>query len=341
MAETNRQWLLRRRPEGMVGIEDFEYREAPVPTPQDGEVLVRSLYFGYDASQRIWITEHGGYMTPVGIGEPMRTMGIGQVVASRHPHYAEGDLVTGFLSWQDYVIARADGPMPLQVLPKADYPLSWNLGVLGVGGLTAYFAVTDVLKVQPTDTVVISAATGATGSIAGDICKAMGVKRVIGIAGGAEKCKWITEKAHYDAAVDYKSPDFVARLHELCPDGVDAYFDNVGGDMLDTLLEHMAPRGRIVICGAMASGYTSPDVPGPKKYMNICTKMLHVQGILLLFYRDRLQTGIETLARWIAEGKIHVEEEVVEGFEHAPRLLPLPFSGKNPGKLILKIADPS
>lgn len=337
----NRQWLLRRRPEGMVGVEDFEYREAPIPTPQDGEVLVRSLYFGYDASQRIWITEHGGYMTPVGIGEAMRTMGIGQVVASRHPSYGAGDLVTGFLSWQDYVIARADGPMPLQVLPKAGYPLTWNLGVLGAGGLTAYFAVTDVLQVQPTDTVVISAATGATGSIAGDICKAMGVKRVVGIAGGPEKCRWITEKSHYDAAVDYKSPDFVARLREQCPDRVDAYFDNVGGDMLDTLLDHMAPRGRVVICGAMASGYTTPDVPGPKQYMNICTKMLQGQGILLLFYRDRLQAGVETLARWITEGKIHVEEEIVDGFEHAPRLLPLPFSGKNPGKLILKVADPS
>ncbi|MES2264254.1 MAG: NADP-dependent oxidoreductase [Pseudomonadota bacterium] len=340
MNTINRQWLLRRRPEGAVGVDDFEFREGTVPELGDGDVLVRSLYFGYDASQRIWITSHGGYMPPVAIGEPMRTMGIGQVVKSCHPGYTEGDLVCGFLSWQDYVIARADGPMPLQIVPRGDYPLSWHLGVLGVSGLTAYFAVTDVLKVQPTDTVVISAATGATGSIAGDICKAMGVKRVIGIAGGAEKCDWITNKAHYDAAIDYKNDDLSRRLHELCPEGVDAYFDNVGGDMLDTLLEHMAPRGRVVICGAMSSGYTSPDIPGPKKYMNICTKMLQVQGILLFFYGERLQAAAQTLVRWIGEGKIHVEEEIVEGFEHAPRLLPTLFSGKNPGKLLLKIADP-
>lgn len=339
MTQVNRQWLLARRPQGAVTLDDFEYRKADIPEPQDGDVLVRSLYFGFDASQRIWITDHGGYMTPVAIGEPMRTMGIGRVVKSCNPDYSEGELVAGFLSWQDYTLARADGPMPLQKLPNAPYPITWNLGVLGVGGLTAYFAVTDVLKVKPSDTVVISAATGATGSIAGAICKALGAKKVIGIAGGPEKCKWITEKAHYDFAIDYKNEDIDARLKQLAPEGVDAYFDNVGGDMLDTLFENMVPKGRVVICGAMASGYTSPDVPGPKKYMNICTKMLQVQGILLFFYSDQLATGAQQLAQWIAEGKIHVEEDIVEGFEHAPELLPTMFSGKNPGKLLLKVTD--
>lgn len=335
----NRQWLLARRPVGDVKTSDFTYHEGEVPSLVDGDVLVRSLYFGYDASQRIWLTEHGGYMPPIQVGEAMRTMGIGRVVESRNPDYAVGDLVEGFMSWQDYVIVRADGPMPLRQLPKADYPLSWNLGVFGVGGLTAYFGVTDGLKVKPGDTVVISAATGATGSLAGGIAKALGAKKVIGIAGGAEKCRWIVEEAGYDAAIDYKSEDLDARLKELCPEGVDAYFDNVGGDMLDTLLLNMAPRGRILICGAMASGYTDVKLQGPTNYMRICTHMLTVQGILLFFYREQLAEGAAQMAKWVAEGKLKVEENVVEGFDKAPELLPTLFSGKAPGKLLLKVAD--
>lgn len=336
----NRQWLLAHRPVGAAKPNDFRLVSSPVPSPAEGEVLVRALYFGYDASQRIWLTDHGGYMPPIQVGEPMRAMGIGQVVASRNSAYAVGDLVEGFMSWQDYVLARSDGPMPLRVLPKVDYPLSWNLGIFGVSGLTAYYGVTDVLKVKPSDTVVISAATGATGSVAGGICKILGAKRVIGIAGGAEKCKWIVEQAGFDAAIDYKNDDIDQKLRELCPQGVDAYFDNVGGDILDALLMHMAPRGRILICGAMSSGYTDVKIPGPSNYMQICVKMLTMQGILLFFYRDVLHEGAQQIGRWVAEGKLPVTETVVEGFEKAPELLPTMFSGKSPGKLVLKIADP-
>ena len=334
----NRQWVLVRRPVGAVKPSDFNLQEAAVPVPAEGDVLIRVHYFGYDASQRIWLTEGGGYMPPVQIGEPMRCMGIGEVVESRNPAFAVGHMVEGFMSWQDYVVARSDGPMPLRVLPKAPYPLTWNLGIFGVGGLTAYFGVTEGLKVRPSDTVVVSAATGATGSLVAGICKALGIKRVIGIAGGAEKCRWIVEKAGYDVAIDYKNEDIGARLSELCPQGVDAYFDNVGGEILNTMLLQMAPRGRILICGAMSSGYVSEKIPGPDNYMRICTHLLTVQGFLLFFYRDQLQQGAEQLARWVAEGKLYVAEDVVEGFEKAPGLLPTVFSGKNPGKLVLKIA---
>lgn len=337
----NRQWLLARRPSGAVQPDDFRLVEGTVPEPGEGEVLVRVLYFGFDASQRIWLTDHGGYLPAIAIGEAMRTMGIGQIVTSRHPDYEAGDLVEGFMSWQDYIIARADGPMPLRVLPRGDFPVTWNMSVLGVSGLTAYFGVTDVLRVGPGDTVFVSAATGATGSLVAAICKAQGAKTVIGSAGGAEKCHWIVEHAHYDAAIDYKTENLGTRLAELCPEGIDAYFDNVGGEMLDTALLHMAPRGRILICGAMSSGYTDVEVPGPQKnFMQICVKMLRVEGILLLFYRDRLAEGAEVMAGWIKEGRIHVEEQVVEGFERAPDLLDTMFTGKAPGKLILKIADP-
>lgn len=337
----NRQWLLARRPEGSVKPEDFTFAEGQVTPPDDDEILVRTLYFGYDASQRIWLTDDGGYLPPIQPGDPMRTMGIGQVIESRHPDYTAGDIVEGFMSWQDYVIVRADGWMPLRKLPQADYPLSWNLGVFGVGGLTAYFGVVDGLHIASGDTVVISAATGATGSLAGGICKALGASRVIGTAGGAEKAAWIVDKAGYDAAIDYKNEDLDARLRELCPEGVNAYFDNVGGDMLDTMFLHMAAFGRILICGAMSSGYTDVRLQGPTNYMRICTHMLTVRGILLTFYDiERLQQAAMQLGQWVVEGKLHVEEHVVEGFEHAPALLPTLFTGKEPGKLILKVADP-
>lgn len=259
----NRQWLMARRPAGDLTPDDFRYTEGSIPDPGDGEVLLRTLYFGYDATQRLWMTEDGGYMDPVAVGDAVRAMGIAQVVKSRHPDYKTGDLVDGFMSWQDYVVVRPGGPMPMRVLPKANYPLSWNLGMFGVGGLTAYFGTVDVLRVQPGDTVVVSAATGATGHVVGGIAKAMGAKKVIGFAGDADKCRWIVESGHYDAAINYKTDDIPARLRELCPDGVDDYYDNVGGDILDEMFLHMKQRGRMVICGAMSQGYVDLNFQGP------------------------------------------------------------------------------
>jgi NADPH-dependent curcumin reductase CurA len=340
MTKTNRQWILKRRPVGAVSREDFEYVEGTVPALRDGDVLVRALYFGYDASQRIWLTDDGGYMQPIMPGEPMRCMGIGQVVDSLNPDYAPGDLVEGFMSWQDYSIVRADGPMPLRQLPKADFPLSWNLGVFGVGGLTAYFGVVDGLKVKPGDTVVISAATGATGNLACQIARLLGAKTVIGLAGGAEKCKWVVENTGCDACIDYKSPDWPSQIAALAPEGVNAYFDNVGGDMLDEMLLLMAPLGRILICGAMSQGYTDVKVQGPTNYMRICTHQLTLQGILLFFYAPRIPEAAQQIGQWVMEGKLRVSENRQEGFEKAPDLLPTMFTGKDPGKLVLHIADP-
>lgn len=335
----NRKWLLAKRPVGAVTDADFELVEGSIPETNDGDVLIRNLYFGYDASQRIWLTEDGGYMPPVQIGEPILSMGIGQVVESKNPDYKPGDIVEGFTNWQEYSIARADGPMPLRHLPQADYPLSWNLGAFGVGGLTAYFGVTDGLKVQKEDTVVISAATGATGSIAVQIAKIQGAK-VIAIAGGPEKCQWVLDNTGADACIDYKNDDIGEKLSELAPDGVNAYFDNVGGDMLDTLFLHMAPRGRILICGAMASGYTDVELQGPKNYMKACVNFLTLQGIHLFFYADQIPAGAQQLGEWAMQGKIKVFEDMHEGFENLPKLLPTLFTGKAPGKMVMKVADP-
>jgi NADPH-dependent curcumin reductase CurA len=337
----NRQWLMGRRPVGDLTPEDFRYNEGPVPEPGDGEVLLRMLYFGFDSTQRLWMTEDGGYMPPQPPGTPVRTMGIGQVVTSRHPDYKAGDLVDGFMSWEDYVVVRPGGPMPLRVLPKANYPLSWNLGMFGVGGLTAYFGTVDQLRVQPGDTVVVSAATGATGHVVGGIAKALGAKKVIGFAGDADKCRWIVESGHYDAAINYKTDDIPARLRKLCPDGVDAYYDNVGGDILDEMFLHMKQRGRMVICGAMSQGYADLNFQGPKNYGKIVTQLLRVEGVHLFYFADRLDQGAKQLAEWVQQGKLRVEEDVHEGFEKAPALLMSVFTGKKPGKLILKVGDPA
>jgi NADPH-dependent curcumin reductase len=336
----NRRWLVARRPDGIVRADDFVYAEGPVPVPQDGDVLLRTLYFGYDAAQRLWLTERGaGYLPPIKLGEPMLTAGIGQVIASNHPSYKAGDIVEGLMSWEDYALVRTGGPIPLRVLPRGDYPLTWNLSIFGVNGLTAYFGVSDGLKVKQGDTVVISSAAGATGLLAGGISKALGAAKVIGIAGGRDKCKWIVENAGYDAAIDYKGEDLSGRLHELFPQGVDCYFDNVGGEILDTMLLHMADRGRVLICGAISSGYDEKKMQGPSNYMQICAHQLTVQGILLPFYRDQFGEAMAALAKWVKEGKLRVKEEVVEGFQRAPELLPTMYTVKNPGKLLLHVAD--
>jgi NADPH-dependent curcumin reductase len=341
-AGINRRWLVARRPDGLVKAGDFVYAEGPVPVPQDGNVVLRTLYFGYDAAQRLWLTERGaGYLPPIKLGEPMLTGGIGQVIASKNPAYKAGDIVEGLMSWEDYALVRTDGPIPLLVLPKGDYPLTWNLSIFGVNGLTAYFGVTDGLKVKPGDTVVISSAAGATGLLAGAISKALGAAKVIGIAGGGEKCRWLVANAGFDAAIDYKSENLSARLTELCPRGVNCYFDNVGGEILDALLLHMADLGRVLICGAISSGYNETKLQGPSNYMQICAHQLTFQGILLPFYKDQIGQGMAALAKWVKEGKLRVEEEIVEGFQRAPELLPTMYTVKNPGKLLLHVADPA
>ncbi|WP_205910223.1 NADP-dependent oxidoreductase [Rhizobium sp. FKY42] len=339
-ATVNRQWVLKRRPVGPVSRADFNYVEGKPPTQLDeGDVLVRALYFGFDASQRIWLTEDGGYMDPIMPGEVMKSMGIGQVVESRHPDYKPGQMVEGFMSWQDYPIMRADGPMPLRILPPADYPLSWNLGIFGVGGLTAYFGVTAGLNVTAGETVVISAATGATGNLACQIAKLKGAK-VIGIAGGAAKCRWVLENTGADHCVDYRAPDYIEQIRALAPDGVNAYFDNVGGEMLNEMIMLMAPRGRILICGAMSQGYEDTRCEGPSNYMQMVNNHLTMVGIHLFFYADQIPAAAQQLGQWTMEGKLRALENHQEGFEKAPDLLPTMFTGKDPGKLVLKIAEP-
>jgi NADPH-dependent curcumin reductase CurA len=336
----NRQWLLRRRPEALVAVEDFEWKVAPRPAIGAGEVLVRTLLLSFDPTQRGWLNDAPGYMPPVQIGEPMRAGGIGQVIESNRPDLRPGDIVQGTLAWADFVVS--DG-REMRALRKVDAsePLTHWLGIYGVTGTTAYFGMLDVGAVRAGDVVVVSGAAGATGSVAGQIAKIQGASKVIGIAGGAEKCAWLTEKAGYDAAIDYRSEKIGKRLRELAPRGVDLFFDNVGGEALDAVLLNLAQRARIVVCGGISSGYGTTMPLGPKHYMQLVFKSARMEGFLIFNYAARMSEGVTALREWVHAGRIRFEEDVADGLENAPATLRRLFEGRNFGKQLLKVAEPS
>lgn len=340
-APDNRQWLLRRRPEALVAVEDFEWRVVPRPAIGPGQVLVRTLVLSFDPTQRGWLNDAPGYMAPVQIGEPMRAGGIGEVVESNRPEFKPGDLVQGTLGWQDFMVS--DGREEPRALRRVDpsEPLTHWLSIYGVTGTTAYFGMLDVGAVRAGDVVVVSGAAGATGSVAGQIARIQGAAKVIGIAGGAEKCAWLTERAGFDAAIDYRSEKIGARLRQLAPQGVDLFFDNVGGDALDAVLLNLAQRARIVICGGISSGYGTKMPLGPKHYMQLVFKSARMEGFLVLTYGARLGEAVTALREWVHAGRIRFEEDVVDGLENAPATLRRLFEGRNFGKQLLKVSDPS
>lgn len=336
----NRQWHLACRPQGMVKESDFAYHEAGIPQLEDGQFLVRNLYLAFEPAMRGWIEDRKSYIPPVQIGEVMRALSVGQVVESRHPNFRPGECVQGGFGWQEYAAAsERGGLMPPTKIP-ADAPLTWPLGVLGVTGLTAYFGILDIGQPQAGETCVVSGAAGATGSIAGQIAKIKGC-RVIGIAGGPEKCRWLTEEAHYDAAIDYKAEDVEARLGALCPDGIHLYFDNVGGDILDAALAHIALNARVVLCGGISRYNEATPPPGPKNYMNLVIQRARMEGFIVIDYAARFGQAAQELTEWIASDRLTFQEDIQEGFENAPRTFLRLFEGKNQGKQLLKIAEPS
>jgi NADPH-dependent curcumin reductase CurA len=336
-ASKNRRWLLAERPKGMIEARHFRWTEEPVPALEaDGEILVRNLYLSLDPTQRGWLA-YDTYLPAVPIGDVVRSGAVGRVVASRHPDYAAGDLVQGLLGWQDYARVAANGPgAPTKVIPGVPIPLA--MSALGLTGITAYFGLLDVGRPNEGETVVVSGAAGATGSIAGQIARIKGC-RVIGIAGGKEKCDWLLHEAKFDAAIDYKADNVGTKLRELCPKGIDVYFDNVGGELLDIALARLGMRGRIVLCGAIAS-YNDADLrPGPKNYANLIVKRGRMEGFLVFDYLKRSPEAVKDLWGWIQSGQIHHQVDVQEGLENAPAALRRLFSGENHGKQLLKIAD--
>jgi NADPH-dependent curcumin reductase CurA len=320
----------------MPGRDAWDLVEEPPREPGDGEVLVKVLLLSLDPAMRGWMNDVPSYVPPVGIGEVMRAIGVGEVVASRHPKLKEGDFVTGLFGVQEYATLPGDAltPVDAELAPLATY-----LNVLGLPGMTAYFGLLDVGQPQEGETVVVSGAAGAVGATVGQIAKIKGC-RVVGVAGGEEKCRMLVEEYGFDDAIDYKSDDLLAALREKCPDRVHVYFDNVGGEVLDAVLRRLARGARIVICGAV-SQYNESSMRGPSNYMALLVRRARMEGFVVFDYADRYAEAAREMAGWMAEGKLVGREHVVSGIETFPETLLKLFRGENTGKLVLQVAGPS
>jgi NADPH-dependent curcumin reductase len=334
----NRRWLVSRRVDGTVGEEHFTWATGPMPSPGPGEALVRNLWYSFDPTQVLAIgapAEQGG----VPVGAPMRSLTVSEVIESRHPTYRPGDLVHGNAGWEDYSVVDGSGFIPGYRVP-AGVPPHLAAGTLGVTGMVAYFGMTEVGRPRTGETVVVSAAAGGVGSIAVQIARILGA-RVIGITGGAEKREWLSRRLQLDGVVDHRTEDVAERLTSLCPDGIDVYFDNVGGPILDVALSQLRPRGRIVLCG-ITSWYLAKDTPpGPAAYTSLIMKNGRMEGILGRDYVERFPEAAKVMLGWIHDEKLTSEEDVAEGLEKAPWALARMFTGANRGKQLLHLADPS
>jgi NADPH-dependent curcumin reductase CurA len=341
MADTenavNRQWVLASRPTGMVEPSNFELRTAAVPEISDGEFLVRNLYLSLDPAMRAWMTDRPSYIPPVGVGEVMRGACVGSVVQSRNPDYREGELVLGTFGWQDYAASDGGGAIPVNKVPDG-VPPTLTLSALGLTSLTAYFGLKEIAKPKQGETVVVSGAAGATGSFVGQLARLWGC-RAIGIAGGPEKCEWLTGELGFDAAIDYKNENVRARLRELCPRGLDVFWDNVGGDILDAALVNLAMHARVVICGAISTYNAEEPPPGPRGYMNLLVKRARMEGFVVFDYLPKAGEALAELAPRVMDGTLKHREDIRNGLESAPAALVDLYTGANRGKLLVKIAD--
>ena len=333
-ATTNRQWRLASRPVGMVSESNFDFVEEPVGELGEGEYRVRNLYISFDPAMRGWMEDRPSYIPPVQIGEVMRAGTVGEVVESRHPDFAEGDRVQGLFGWQEYAVGGRGLAQGTKV-PEG-MPITWPLGVCGITGLTAYFGLLDLGRPEPGETVLVSGAAGATGSVAAQIAKLKGC-RVVGIAGGPSKCGLLTDELGLDAAIDYKGENVQARIAETCPGGVDVYFDNVGGPILDAALANLAQRARVVLCGGI-SGYNEKEPPpGPRNLMNLVIQRARMEGFIVIDYMARFPEATAELAEWVRSGRIQHREDIQEGIENAVQTFLRLFRGQNTGKQLLKL----
>lgn len=330
----NRQWLLASRPSGMIGTQHFTLREQPVPEPGVGEIVVRTRLLSLDPANRAWMSPVPTYKAPVAPGDVMHGFALGEVVASKVTDIAVGDLVDGMLGWQDYAVMK-----PADVTRRdSRYRPEALMGVLGITGLTAYYGLREVGRPKPGETVLVSAAAGAVGSIAAQIAKIEGC-RVVGTAGGPEKCAWLTDTLGLDAAIDYKSADLRRALKEACPRGIDVYFDNTGGAVLQAALYQMSMGGRIVCCGNLSQYNAEKPEPGPIGVPGLLVvKRLRMEGFIVMDYFATRPQAEATLAGWIEEGRLKAAEDIVDGLEKAPEALAELFAGRNRGKLLVRVS---
>lgn len=332
--ELNHRVLLAQRPEGLVRPDDFAFDTQAVPEPAAGEVLVRVEWLGIDATVRTWLSKAEGYIEPVAVGDVVRGSGVGRVVASRSDKIAEGQLVATLPGWQEYA-AVTDDPMLTTPLAEGTDPLA-ALGVFGANGLTAYVGLTEIGQVKQGETVVVSAAAGATGSIAVQIAKILGC-RVIGIAGTDEKCAWLIDELGIDGAINHRTDDIPARLHELCPKRIDVFFDNTGGPILDAALGRLADHARVVLCGAISSYNDRHKPPGPANYLNLIARRARMEGFISWDHWGRWAEITGTLGAWVADGRLHHRSHIFEGLGSAPDALNAMFTGENIGKIVIRV----
>ena len=337
MSDANRRFLLAERPTGPVDDNTFNLVSEEIPTIADGEALVRVKWISIDPTNRMWIGAEPTYLPPVAIGEEMRALGLGEVVESKSDDYPVGAIVTGLTGWQDYTVTSASAP--LMTVP-AGIPVEPQtlLGTLGMTGCTAYFGMLEIGDPQEGETVVISAAAGAVGSVAGQLAKQRGA-RVVGIAGGPEKCAWLKDELGFDEAVDYKADDWRAQLKAATPNGIDVDFENVGGEIMEAVFSRLNMNARVALCG-LISGYNDTEpAPGPRTFGNLLVQRVTLKGFIILDYYARFPEALEALGAMVAAGTLRTEETVVEGFDQLPAALNMLFAGENTGKLVVHIED--
>lgn len=336
MTVLNRQWVLRQRPKGLIQDGDLELIETPVPDLKAGEALVRTLYLSLDPTNRTWMNDSEGYLPPVGLGDVMRGLTLGVVEESRGGRYKAGDLVMPLSGgWADYAVVAEDGLRPVHRFPGL--PLTASLSVMGMTGLTAWAGVSEVLKAQAGETLVVSAAAGAVGSIAGQLAKARGA-RVIGIAGGPAKCAWLTDELGFDAAVDYKNEDVGEALDRLAPDGIDLNFENVGGDIMIAVFNRLKTHGRMAVCG-LISAYNATRTPPSPNFARIITHRLNIQGFLVLDYAHKAREMAAEVGPLAVDGRLKWKVHVDDGLENAVASLNRLFTGDHDGKLLVRVSE--
>ena len=330
----NHQVILKSRPAGIPQAEHFAIVSSPIPELRAGEFLVRNQFLSVDPAMRGWVNAAANYSDPVAIGEVMRSFAAGVVVASRHPGYAEGDRVMGMLGWQEYAVT--DGRPVRRKVKEADLSLSLSLGVLGINGVTAYFALTEIGQPRPGDTVVVSTAAGAVGSAVGQIAKIAGC-RTVGIAGGPDKVKACLEEFGYDAAIDYKTGDLEAAIKAACPRGVDVYYDNTSGPITDAVVRHINKNARIVVCGTASVANWEPWPSGPRIERHLLNKAARMQGFLIWDYEHRYEEAIAKLVPWVRDVRLRYREEILGGLEQAPGSIASLYRGENAGKRLIRV----
>jgi len=332
---TNKQLLLVKRPIGMPDSDTWKLVENPVPEITEGEVLIQNHYISLDPAMRGWMNDSKSYIPPIPLGDVMRAGSIGKVIQSKHAKYKIGDVLTGWGGVQQYIVTTGEGYYPVDTSLA---PMPMYIGTLGMPGMTAYFGILEVGKIKEGDVVLVSGAAGAVGSIVGQIAKIKGCK-VIGIAGGAEKCKYLVDTLGFDGAIDYKNENIDAAIKQHCPKGIDVYFDNVGGEILDAALARLRMHARIVICGAISQYNNTTAIKGPSNYLSLLVNRATMQGMVVMDYANDYKVAAMQMGQWMMEGKLKSKEDIYDGIENFYETFQRLFSGEKQGKLILKVIE--